>query len=93
MASAHQEVGQPASAIPYLESILRRPTHGIQDWTLQGYIHPAARFKLAGLYADVGNPGKAREHYRIFLDTFTDPDPDFRWMVEEARLGLDQADG
>ena len=93
MASAHQEVGQPASAIPYLESILRRPTHGIQDWTLQGYIHPAARFKLAGLYADVGNPGKAREHYRIFLDTFTDPDPDFRWMVEEARLGLDQAEG
>jgi hypothetical protein len=93
LAEAHQKSGQTARAIPYLELILRRPTFGVQDWSLQGFIHPAARFKLAGLYANVGNPEKAREHYRIFLDTFTDPDPDFRWMVEGARDGCEVEPG
>ena len=88
LAEAHQRSGHTALAIPYLELLLRRPTFGLQDWSLQGFIHPAARYKLAGLYGDVGNPEKAREHYRIFLATFTDPDPDLRWMVEEAGRAL-----
>ena len=88
LADAYVQVGQPESAISYLDSILVRPRTRVEDWTLQGFIHPAARFKLAGLYAEVGDSAGAREQYRIFLDTFTDPDPDFEWMVEEAREGL-----
>lgn len=93
LAEAYVRNGQEASAIPHLMSILRRPTTRIQDWTLQGYIHPAARLKLAGLLAGVGNVAEAREHYRIFLDHFNDPDPDVEWMVERARQGLESAGG
>ena len=28
------------------------------------------------------------EHYAAFLDAFTDPDPEFEWMVEEAQAEL-----
>jgi hypothetical protein len=85
MADAHTHLGNPGSAIPLLESILERPRFRRKNWMIQGFIRPAARFKLAGLYAETGNPHKARDHYRIFLDTFTHPEPEFRWMVEEAR--------
>jgi DNA-binding SARP family transcriptional activator len=91
MAEAHIRLDDPQSGIRCLESILERPRFRRKNWMLQGYIHPAARFKLAGLYAQVGNAGMAREHYEIFLDTFTDPEPEFEWMVEEARRGLEAA--
>jgi DNA-binding SARP family transcriptional activator/tetratricopeptide (TPR) repeat protein len=86
LAEAHSQSGEPRSAVPFLESILERPRSRVKDWMLQGYIHPAARFKLAGLYQQLGDTERAREHYRIFLDTFTDPDPEFERMVEEARV-------
>lgn len=93
LATAHQGLGQPEAATGYLESILQRPSHGVQDWSLQGFIHPAARFKLAGLYAEAGDAQDAREQYRQFLDIFTDPEPEFRWMVGEARRGMDVPGG
>lgn len=93
LAEAHLRLEDPHSAIGYLESILQRPRSRRDNWMLQGYIHPAARFKLAGLYAEAGDTGRARHHYRVFLDTFTDPEPDFAWMVEEARRGLAAAEG
>jgi tetratricopeptide (TPR) repeat protein len=93
LADAYVGLGQPGGAIPFLESILERPTARIQDWTLQGFIHPAARFRLAGLYVETGETEKAREQYRIFLDTFTAPDPEVQWMVEEAQSRLDSLSG
>jgi hypothetical protein len=93
LAEAHVQLGEPRSAIPFLESTLERPRSRVKDWMLQGYIHPAARFKLAGLFDQVGDAERAREHYRIFLDTFTDPDPDFEWMVEQARGRLAVSEG
>jgi hypothetical protein len=85
MAEAHTQLDDFHSAIQNLTSILERPRHRRKNWMLQGFIRPAARFKLAGLYQDLGNSAQARNHYRIFLDTFTDPEPEFQWMVEEAR--------
>lgn len=93
LADAHIHLGDPGSAIPFLESILERPRFRQKSWMIQGFIHPAARFKLAGLYAGEGNAEQAREHYRLFLDTFTDPDPEFRWMVEEAGRALAALEG
>jgi len=85
LADAHTGTGDLHSGARHLEAILERPRFRRDNWMLQGFIHPAARFKLAGLYARMGDVQAAREHYRIFLDTFTDPEPEFRWMVEEAR--------
>ena len=30
------------------------------------------------------------EHYLTFLDTFTQPDPEYEWMVTEARAALEE---
>lgn len=91
LAEAHIHLGDAESAIQNLESILQRSRFRRDNWILQGFIHPPARLKLARLYAEAGNAEKAREHYRAFLDTFTDPDPDLEWMVDEAREGLASA--
>ncbi|MGW8265571.1 MAG: BTAD domain-containing putative transcriptional regulator [Longimicrobiales bacterium] len=88
LAEAHTGLGDLQAAARHLEAILERPRYRRDNWMLQGFIHPAARFKLAGLYVQMGNARAAREQYRIFLDTFTDPEPDFQWMVGEARRGL-----
>jgi DNA-binding SARP family transcriptional activator len=88
LAEAHVRLGRPDAAIPHLESILERPRFRLRGWMLQGYIQPAARFELARLHAQIGDARKSEEHYRAFLDLFTDPDPEFAWMVEEARKGL-----
>jgi len=93
LAEAHIQLGDLHSGIGYLESILTRPRFRRENWMLQGFIHPAARFKLADLYARVGDTPAAREQYRSFLETFTDPDPEFRWMVEEARDRLTRSPG
>jgi tetratricopeptide (TPR) repeat protein len=85
LAEAHAGSDDPRSAIRHLQAILERPRFRTVNWMLQGFIHPAARFKLARLCAQVGDLQAARDHYRVFLATFTDPDPEFRWMVEEAR--------
>jgi hypothetical protein len=85
LADAHAGLGNTRAAIENLEHIFERPRHRIGNWRLHGYIRPAARFRLAGLYADSGESDRARVHYRIFLDTFTDPEPEFRWMVDEAQ--------
>ena len=89
LADAYVHEGDLTSAIAHLEVLLQRPTARTQDWTLQGFVHPAVRFALGGLYTRVGAKAHAEEEYRAFLETFTDPDPDFAWMVDEARRGLD----
>ncbi|MCG6955969.1 MAG: hypothetical protein LJF04_08250, partial [Gemmatimonadetes bacterium] len=88
LAEAHVRLGEPRWAIQHLESILNRPRARTDNWMIQGFIHPAARFKLAGLYAEMGNDGEARQQYRTFLDTFTDPEPEFRGMVHQAAAYL-----
>lgn len=93
LADSYVQLDDPASGIPHLESILERPRRREENWILQGFIHPAARFRLAGLYVETGEVEKAREQYRLFLDTFTDPDPEVQWMVEEARSRLDSLGG
>jgi len=84
LAEAHVQSGRPHAAVPCLESILERPRFRLRGWMLQGYVLPAARFKLAGVYAQIGDVGKAEEQYRAFLDLFTNPDPELAWMVAEA---------
>jgi len=85
LARTYVASGRPDAAVPYLESILERPRFRIEGWMLQGYVHPAARFELARVYTQIGDAEKSVEQYRAFLSLFTDPDPEFAWMVEEAK--------
>ncbi|MGD2124142.1 MAG: hypothetical protein PVJ76_20500, partial [Gemmatimonadota bacterium] len=85
LADAYEGLGQPDTAIRYLEAFFRRPTERLDDWTFHGFFHPTARLRLGRLYAEVGNGVKAEGHLVAFLDTFNDPDPEYEWMVEEAQ--------
>lgn len=41
-------------------------------------------------YAERGDTEKAKDHYTTFLNTFTDPDPEYEGMVTEARAALEE---
>jgi hypothetical protein len=58
-----------------------------------GFAYSFAHRRLARLYASLGEEQLAIEHWQTFLDTFTMPDPDFEWMVDEARAELARLGG
>lgn len=72
--------------------VLGPPRYGLFDWAIHGVPHSAAHFKLGQLYLQVGDAAEAAEHYASFLHTFADPDPDpeYEWMVGEAREELEK---
>ncbi len=55
--------------------------------TLSALFAPA-HFRLARVRSESGDNERALEHYDTFLDAFIDPDPDYEWMVEEARAAV-----
>ncbi len=85
LAEAYTQVGPLDSTILHLESVVGPPRYRLFDWTIWGLPYSAAHFKLGQLYTQIGDTAKAIEHYATFLDTFTDPDPEYEWMVEQAR--------
>jgi tetratricopeptide (TPR) repeat protein len=86
LADAYTHLGEPEAAIQELDAVLQ--VCDDMAWHLLAY--PAAHFRLGRLHAQLDNAGQAREHFVTFLDTFTDPDPDYEWMVEEARAEVER---
>jgi len=82
LAEAYAGLERPDSAAAYLESVVGSP--GL-DWRYYGVPYPAAQFRLGQLYGQLGDTARSLEHFTIFLDVFTDPDPEYVWMVEQAR--------
>jgi len=81
LGDVYAHLGQPDSAIAQLEAIVARPPR---------WAYSAAHFKLGQLYAQVGNRDEALDHFTTFLAAFTDPDPEYRWMVIEARAAAER---
>ena len=50
-----------------------------------GIPYAFAHRRLARLYTRMGQYDVAEEHWRAFLDVFTEPDAEVQWMVDEAR--------
>jgi hypothetical protein len=46
------------------------------------------RFKLGQLHSEIRNSEAAAARFTAFLEAFTDPDPAYQWMVDEARAAL-----
>ncbi len=55
-----------------------------------GLTYSFAHRRLAKLYGKLGQRDRAEDHWLTFLDTFTNPDPEYEWMVEEARAELEK---
>ncbi len=69
--------------------------YGFSDYDVNGFglTYSFAHRKTALLYGQLGQSKAALEHWRAFLDAFTDPDPEYEWMVEEARTALARLEG
>jgi hypothetical protein len=90
LSEAYTNIGEFDSAIVHLQSIVGPPHYRAYDWMVYGLPFSASYFKLGQLYDQVGNREEAVDHFTTFLGTFTDPDPEYVWMVEEARAGIER---
>ena len=90
VADAHERLNHPDSAIAYFE-LLTTPTRssGFEQMT-RGLAYPFAHRRLALLYMRRGDSTRARQHWQALVDAMTDPDPELRPLVDEARRALRQ---
>ncbi len=79
---------QPDSAIAQFETYLSAPQFARSDDLLDPTSRPAIHERLGQLYEAKGNPGKAAEHYRAFIELWQHADPELQPRVAEARRRL-----
>jgi serine/threonine-protein kinase len=85
LADVYAHLGQSNASVQQLETLLQERT--VEP--LYVLTHAPSHFKLGRLYTETGDTARALDHYSAFLDAFTDPDPEYEWMVDEARLEVD----
>jgi tetratricopeptide (TPR) repeat protein len=90
LADAYQRLGHLDSAAVFFEMLVS-PTRMLwQEFQATPLAFSFAQFRLARLYTQLGERAKAKERYATFLETFTRPDPEYAWMVAEARAKLEE---
>jgi tetratricopeptide (TPR) repeat protein len=89
VADAYERLGRPDSAAPFLERIVA-PEGSAGEIRRRGLMYSFAHRRLALLYTQLEEFDRAEEHWLEFLDAFTDPDPEFQWMLDEARTELEK---
>ena len=83
LAHAYQQSGKVAQAIAWYEKLLAIPEGGASSWEPQQH-WLASYYTLATDYASQGEKQKAREALGIFLNLWTDPDPNLR-LLKQAK--------
>lgn len=90
LADAYERAGQLDQAAAAFERVLA--TDMPPDYLImRGISYPFAHQRLMLIYAGMGRLDDATHHWEIFRDAFTDPDPEFRYLIDEARAALEQA--
>jgi serine/threonine-protein kinase len=89
VADAYEQLGRPDSAASFLERIVAPEGSG-GEIRRRGLTYSFAHRRLARLYTQLEESDRAEEHWLEFLDAFTDPDPEFQWMLDEARSELER---
>ena len=92
IADAYTHLDRPDSAIVYLEDIANWRSYSEEENRLRGLTHSFAHQRLVVLYARMGRLEDARRHWKIFSETFTNPDPEVRHLIDEAREALAEAE-
>ena len=88
-AVAYEELGVNDSAAVFFESVLSPTLLYAQELIRFGIPFSFAHFRLGNLYTQLEQFDRAEEHYLTFLKTFTQPDPEYEYMVTEARAALE----
>jgi serine/threonine protein kinase/tetratricopeptide (TPR) repeat protein len=86
VADAYERSGQPDSAAVYFHMVTDSASSYPGENLVRGFAYPFAHRRLAFLYAGLGDRRRALHHWEVFRATFTDPDPELLWLVEESRL-------
>jgi tetratricopeptide (TPR) repeat protein len=89
-AEASERLGQLDSAAGLYDGIATGYRLGWDGVMSFGFTYSFAHRRAALLYTRLEDYDRAEEHWLAFLDAFTDPDPEFEWMVEEARTELER---
>jgi tetratricopeptide (TPR) repeat protein len=92
VAEAYDRLGPPDSAAVYFEGALAALPLGGTDRILPRMAFSFGHQRLVLLYARMGRLREARQHWEIFQQTFTAPDPELLPMIEEARQALAKAE-
>ena len=92
MADAYTHLARPDSAIRYYE-LLVDPLWSARDeeFSFRGLVLPFAYQRLVLLSASEGRLADAQRHLKALTDMFTEPDPELRRLVDDARAALDHA--
>ncbi len=66
-------------------------THSI-GWSTSIHLEalPISHQRLGDLYAELGQPAKAAEHYQALIELWEDCDPELRPQREAARRALER---
>jgi Tfp pilus assembly protein PilF len=92
VAEAYDRLGPPDSAAAYFEGAIAPPPRGGTDLFAPRMAFSFGHQRLVLLYARMGRVQEARQHWEIFQQTFTAPDPELLPMIEEARQALAQSE-
>jgi len=87
-AEAYDRLDRPDSAAAYFERAIAPPPPGGSDFAQIRMASSFGHRRLVLLYARMGRLQDARRHWERFQQTFTNPDPELRPMIEEARQAL-----
>jgi serine/threonine-protein kinase len=91
-ARSFQALGQLDSAAYFYERVVAPSPLWGQELERAGIPQSFARQHLVVLYSQMGRLDDARRHWKIFSETFTQPDPEVAHLVEEARAALEAAE-
>jgi len=90
VASAHERLGHPDSAIVFYERMLGP---GSPQHDLVGLTHPFVHQRLAVLRARKGELAEAERHLAVLERDVTRPDPEVRHLIDQARDAVGEARG
>jgi tetratricopeptide (TPR) repeat protein len=86
VADAYERLGQPDSAAVYFHMVTDSASFLWREHYVRGFAYPFAQRRLAFLYSELGDRRRAQHHWNLFTTTFTDPDPELLWLLEESPL-------
>jgi tetratricopeptide (TPR) repeat protein len=86
VAHAYERSGQLDSAAVYFHMAADSASFFWEEHALRGFAYPFAQRRLAFLYARLGETERAEHHWNVFRKTFTDPDPELLWLLDESPL-------
>jgi tetratricopeptide (TPR) repeat protein len=89
-AEAEEELGHQEQAARLYAQIAEGYRFGDYEVNGFGITYSFAHRKAALLYSQLDDYDRAEEHWLAFLDAFTNPDPEYEWMVDEARSELER---